>query len=72
MVRHVAGWLRDEEVNASGSLIEASCHLSVNSVQQEVQQHGRATTRIHDYGHRWLAAQVLKSSLVPVVRIEVV
>jgi phage shock protein A len=33
----------------------ASSLLSVNSVQQDVRQRGRATARMHDRIHRWLA-----------------
>jgi hypothetical protein len=35
--------------------------LSVNSVQQDVQQRGRIITRVRDRTHRWLAAKVALS-----------
>ncbi len=45
-------------------------HLSVNSVQHEVQQRGRTTIRMHNRRHRGLAAEAVRSSHVPVVCIQ--
>ncbi len=48
------------------------CDLHVNSVQQNVQQQGRPTAGMYDHRQRFLAAEVVRSSCAPVVRIEVV
>jgi len=52
------------------SLAKLPCGLHVNVVQQEVQQRGRTTARMHDRGEHRLAAEISKSSQAPVVRIE--
>ncbi len=44
--------------------------LSVNSVQQDVQQQGRTTAGMHDSRQQLLAAEVARWSHAPVVRIE--
>jgi hypothetical protein len=44
--------------------------LSVNPVQQDVQQRGRIITRVHDRTRRRLAAKVALSWGAPVVGIE--
>jgi hypothetical protein len=45
--------------------------LSVNSVQQELQQRGRTTARMHGRRHRWLAAELVPTWRAPVVCIQV-
>ena len=49
---------------------ELACGLQVNAIQQEVQQRGRTTARMHDRGEHGLAAEISESSHAPVVRIE--
>ena len=44
--------------------------LSVNSVQQEVQQQGRATARMYDRRHRWLPAELVPTWHASVVCIQ--
>jgi len=49
---------------------ELPCGLYLNVVQQEVQQRGRTTARMHDREEHGLAAEIGESSHAPVVRIE--
>jgi hypothetical protein len=46
----------------AGSLAELPCGLYVNVVQQDVQQQGRTTARMHDRGKHGLAAEIGESS----------
>ncbi len=55
---------------SGGSLAELACGLHVTFVQQNVQQQGRTTAAMHDRRQRLRAAEGVRSSCVPVVRIE--